>query len=70
MLLQTIMKGNALPLQNVDRLNARLHCMHSFYGWNTSARNMTSNFKKHLSTVHKNVALVAKEVEQPSQKGK
>ena len=26
------------------------------------ARNTTSNFKKHLSTVHKNVVLVAKEM--------
>ena len=32
------------------------------------ARNTTSNFKKHLSTVHKNAVLVAKEVEQPEKR--
>ena len=32
------------------------------------ARNTTSNFKKHLSAVHKNAVLVAKEVEQPEKR--
>ena len=32
------------------------------------ARNTTSTFKKHLSAVHKNAALVAKEVEQPEKR--
>ena len=32
------------------------------------ARNTTSNFKKHLTTVHKNAVLVAKEVEQPEKR--
>ena len=32
------------------------------------ARNTTSNFKKHLSAVHKNAVLVAKEVEQPAKR--
>ena len=31
-------------------------------------RNTSSNFKKHLSAVHKNAALVAKEVEQPEKR--
>lgn len=34
----------------------------------SSARNTTSNFKKHLNTVHKNAKLVAKEVEKPGKK--
>ena len=34
------------------------------------ARNTTSNFKKHLSAVHKNAVLVAKEVEQPEKGSK
>ena len=32
------------------------------------ARNTTSNFKKHLSAVHKNAVLVAKGVEQPAKR--
>ena len=32
------------------------------------ARNTTSNFKKHLSAVHKNAVLVAKELEQPEKR--
>ena len=31
----------------------------------SSAKNTTSNFKKHLNGVHKNTVLVAKEVEKP-----
>lgn len=34
----------------------------------SSARNTTSNFKKHLNAVHKNAKLVAKEVEKPDKK--
>ena len=33
-----------------------------------SARNITSNFKKHLNAVHKNAKLVAKEIEKPDKK--
>ena len=32
------------------------------------ARNTTSNFKRHLSAVHKNAVLVAKEVEEPEKR--
>ena len=31
----------------------------------SSARNTTSNFKKHLTAIHNNVKLVAKEVDKP-----
>ena len=34
----------------------------------SSARNTTSNFKKHLNAMHKNAKLVAKEVEKPDKK--
>ena len=36
----------------------------------SSARNTTSNFKKHLNTVHKHTVLVEKEVQGPNERGK
>ena len=47
-----------------DSKNLRVHC--TLCGGSktlSSARNSTSNFKKHLNTMHKSVKLVAKEVE-------
>ena len=50
--------------------NLKVHCM--LCSGNKillCAKNTTSNFKKHMSAVHKNAVLIAKEVEQPG-KGK
>ena len=52
-----------------DAKNLRVHC--NLCGGSktlSSARNSTSNFKKHLNTVHKSVKLVAREVEKPEKK--
>ena len=52
-----------------DSKNLRVHC--KLCGGSktlSSARNSTSNFKKHLNTVHKSVKLVAREVEKPENK--
>ena len=52
-----------------DSKNLRVHCK-LCGGSKTllSARNSTSNFKKHLNTVHKSVKLVAREVNKPENK--
>ena len=54
---------------NEDSKNLRVHCT-LCCGSKTlsSARNATSNFRKHLNAVHKNAKLVAKEVEKPDKK--
>jgi len=52
-----------------DSKNLRVHC--TLCGGSktlSSARNSTSNFKKHLNTIHKSVKLVAKEVEKSEKK--
>ena len=52
-----------------DSKNLRVHC--KLCGGSktfSSARNSTSNFKKHLNAVHKSVKLVAREVEKPENK--
>ena len=52
-----------------DAKNLRVHC--NLCGGSktlSSARNSTSNFKKHLNTVHKSIKLVAREVEKPEKK--
>ena len=48
-----------------DSKNLRVRCILICGGNKTlsSARNTTSNFKKHLSSVHKNAKLVAKSIE-------
>ena len=54
---------------NEDSKNLRVRCI--LCGGNktlSSARNTTSNFKKHLSSVHKNAKLVAKKVEKPGKR--
>ena len=49
-----------------DSKNLRVRCILCGGGKTlSSARNTTSNFKKHLTAIHKNVKLVAKEVDKP-----
>ena len=52
-----------------DAKNLRLCCTLSVGNKTlSSAKNTTSNFKKHLNGVHKNTVLVAKEVEKPEKR--
>jgi len=56
-------------LLNEDAKNIRVRC--TLCAGNktlSSAKNTTSNLKKHLKSVHKNSELVAKEVERPDRK--
>jgi len=56
-------------LVSKDAKNLRVHCT-LCVGIKTlsSAKNTTSNLKKHLNGVHKNTVLVAKEVEKPEKR--
>ena len=52
-----------------DSKNLRVHCkLCGDCKTLLSAKNSTSNFKKHLNVVYKNVKLVAREVEKPENK--
>ena len=49
-----------------DSKNLRVRCILCGGGKTlSSARNTTSNFKKYLTAIHKNVKLIAKEVDKP-----
>jgi len=56
-------------LLNEDTKNIRVHCTLCASNKTLStAKNTTSNLKKHLKSMHKNSVLVAKEVERPDRK--
>ena len=60
---------NIFKVISEDSKNLRVHC--TLCGGSktlSSARNSTSNFKKHLNTMHKSIKLVAKEVEKSEKK--